>query len=112
MSHIRNSNVSIDINYGKEKVSLSPIDLQPVNFNSRTNSPGYNDIGNKKMDFYYYYKGLSSNQLWYRRQDNCTMWYELLDVWEHLRRRGMSWDQRNRFHASLCLMYDTLNLDT
>ena len=41
--------------YGKENISLSPIDLQAMNFNSRTNSPGVNDFGCFKIDLFSYY---------------------------------------------------------
>ena len=41
--------------YEKENISISPIDLQAMNFNSRTNSPGVNDFGCLKIDLYRYY---------------------------------------------------------
>ena len=49
MSYLYNSNVSIeDIVNGN--VFFSPIDLQPMNFNSRTNSPGYDRYVVSKME--------------------------------------------------------------
>ena len=66
MSYLYNSNVSIeDIVNGN--VFFSPIDLQPMNFNSRTNSPGYDRYVVTKMELYKYYKSFSSMQRKYRR---------------------------------------------
>ena len=67
MSYLYNSNVSID-DIINGKVFSSPIDLQPMNFNSRTNSPGYDRYVVSTIELYKYYENCSKEQRKQRRR--------------------------------------------